>query len=114
MRTTLDIDDDILAAAKERARLENNTAGQVISELARHALTVPSYAASGFHEAGSPFDGCDWPSFPGRAAVIVTHDQVKRIERALDLEDAGLVPPVAATPAAKPALAKARLPKRPR
>lgn len=40
MRTTLDIADDVLHAAKERARRENKTAGQVISELARQALTA--------------------------------------------------------------------------
>jgi hypothetical protein len=39
MRTTLDIDDDVLHAAKERARRERKTAGEVISELARAALT---------------------------------------------------------------------------
>ncbi len=39
MRTTLDIADDVLAAAKERARRENRTAGEVISDLARTALT---------------------------------------------------------------------------
>jgi hypothetical protein len=41
MRTTLDIADDVLQAAKERARRENKTAGEVISELARAALTAP-------------------------------------------------------------------------
>ncbi|MDQ1241411.1 MAG: hypothetical protein QG586_123 [Pseudomonadota bacterium] len=39
MRTTLDIDDDVLAAAKELARKQGNTAGEVISALARRALT---------------------------------------------------------------------------
>jgi hypothetical protein len=39
MRTTLDIDDDVLLAAKERARRERKSAGEVISELARRALT---------------------------------------------------------------------------
>lgn len=39
MRTTLSIDDDVLIAVKERARRENRTAGEVLSELARHALT---------------------------------------------------------------------------
>jgi hypothetical protein len=33
------IADDVLYAAKERARRENKSAGQVISELARDALT---------------------------------------------------------------------------
>lgn len=39
MRTTLDIDDDVLVAAKEIARRRNRTAGQVLSDLARAALT---------------------------------------------------------------------------
>ena len=38
MRTTLDIDDDVLQAAKALARREKNTAGEIISELARRAL----------------------------------------------------------------------------
>jgi len=38
MRTTLDIDDDVLQAAKELAALRGMTAGQVVSELARRAL----------------------------------------------------------------------------
>lgn len=41
MRTTLDIADDVLQAAKERARYEKKTVGQMISELARRALTTP-------------------------------------------------------------------------
>ena len=41
MRTTLDIDDDILHAAKERARREHRTTGQVISALARRGLITP-------------------------------------------------------------------------
>jgi len=38
MRTTLDIDDDVLRAAKDLARREKKTAGQIISELVRRAL----------------------------------------------------------------------------
>ncbi len=38
MRTTLDIEDDVLFAAKSLARREKKTAGQVISELARKGL----------------------------------------------------------------------------
>ena len=44
MRTTLDIDDDVLRAAKEIARREKTTAGAVISELARKALLAPAGA----------------------------------------------------------------------
>jgi hypothetical protein len=39
MRTTLSLDDDVLLAVKERARREKRTAGDVLSELARQALT---------------------------------------------------------------------------
>lgn len=38
MRTTLDIEDDVLFAAKDLAKLEKKTAGRVISELARKGL----------------------------------------------------------------------------
>ena len=38
MRTTLDIADDVLLAAKERARRERKTTGEMISELARRGL----------------------------------------------------------------------------
>lgn len=39
MRTTLDIEDDVLQAAKEMAEREHSTAGRVLSELARTGLT---------------------------------------------------------------------------
>jgi len=38
MRTTLDIDDDVLLAAKDLARRQRKTAGEVLSELARLGL----------------------------------------------------------------------------
>lgn len=41
MRTTLDIEDDVLQAAKELAQREGATAGQVISTLARRGLASP-------------------------------------------------------------------------
>jgi hypothetical protein len=39
MRTTLDIQDDVLAAVKALARKQGKTAGEVLSALARSALT---------------------------------------------------------------------------
>ncbi|MFD1827590.1 MULTISPECIES: CopG family transcriptional regulator [Mumia] len=39
MRTTLDIDDDVLRAVKERARREGRSAGAVVSDLVRESLT---------------------------------------------------------------------------
>lgn len=49
MRTTLTLDDDVLKAVKERARHERRTAGEVLSDLARQALTgaVQSVARPG-------------------------------------------------------------------
>lgn len=38
VRTTLDIDDDVLQAAKEIAASRSSSAGRVLSELARNAL----------------------------------------------------------------------------
>lgn len=46
MRTTLDIDDDVLAAARDRAKREKKSIGEVISELARAALVAPPQALS--------------------------------------------------------------------
>ncbi len=41
MRTTLAIDDDVLHAAKEMARMRHKTLGEMISVLARQALQPP-------------------------------------------------------------------------
>ena len=38
MRTTLDVDEDVLQAAKELAALRGTTAGKILSELARRGL----------------------------------------------------------------------------
>ena len=40
MRTTLDISDDVLAAVQELARDGRSTVGEVLSRLARQALTA--------------------------------------------------------------------------
>lgn len=45
MRTTLAIDDDVLAAAKHLAERENKSMGEVISALARQSLARGSRAA---------------------------------------------------------------------
>ena len=52
MRTTLDLDEDVLTAAKELAAARGTTAGKVLSELARQALTPPR--ASGRVRNGVP------------------------------------------------------------
>ncbi|CAN5118762.1 ribbon-helix-helix domain-containing protein [soil metagenome] len=47
MRTTLNLDDDVLSAVKDRARREGRSIGEVISDLARQALTGPMPGRSG-------------------------------------------------------------------
>jgi anti-sigma factor RsiW len=42
MRTTLDLDDDVLQAAKELAAARGSTAGKIVSELARKGLASPA------------------------------------------------------------------------
>jgi len=97
MRTTLDIDDDVLQAAKELAEAEKKTAGQVLSELARKALTAPAAALAedqpGFVEEHGFVLKDGWYQFPHREGVIVTNEMIDRIKHELDLEDAGLLEP---------------------
>jgi hypothetical protein len=92
MRTTLDIDDDVLQAAKELARAQNKTAGQVLSELARKGLTQPE---TGFaEEATSSFEMDNgWYQLPNREGVVITKELVDRLIEGADFEDAGLSPP---------------------
>ncbi|MEO7999741.1 MAG: antitoxin [Gemmatimonadaceae bacterium] len=61
----MDIDDDVLVAAKERARRENKTAGEVISELARQALIAPQPSA-----VREPAARYGFKPFPGRGNII--------------------------------------------
>ena len=64
MRTTLDVDDDVLASAKEIALREKKTAGQVLSELARKALTQGGGAAR------SKASAFGFAPFASRGAVV--------------------------------------------
>jgi hypothetical protein len=47
VRTTLELDDDVVAAARELAANERRSLGSVISELARRALTPARIEAEG-------------------------------------------------------------------
>jgi hypothetical protein len=94
MRTTLDIDDDILQAAKELARAEKKTAGQVLSELARKGLTQPTRPTGLGEDAAPPYvmkDG--WYVLTGREGAVVTNELVERLIEEAEYEDAGLPPP---------------------
>ena len=74
MRTTLDIAEDVLQAAKERARREKKTAGEVISELARSALTAAPAAAGG----RAPRALFGFRPFPKRGG-IVTNELIDKL-----------------------------------
>jgi hypothetical protein len=80
MRTTLEIDDDVLAAAKELARRERSSAGAVLSKLARRALTGAA-AASPVPEAVSSRAIGGFQPFPSRG-VVVSNDDVDALREA--------------------------------
>ena len=84
-RTTLEIDDDVLAAAKELAKAQNSTAGQVISELARKALTHHADADVRAPNGLLYQDG--WYVLPSRGG-LVTNELIDKIQEELDREDA--------------------------
>ena len=75
MRTTIDLEGDVLLAAKEIARQRRTTIGKVISDLARQAMTQPV--------AGRPGGGktrAGIPQFPLQPdAGPITLDLVNRL-----------------------------------
>ena len=74
MRTTLDIDDDVLLAAKELARQEYTTTGRVLSRLARKALHSTSAEAA----AREPASSYGIEPFPSRGG-LVTNELIDRL-----------------------------------
>jgi hypothetical protein len=71
MRTTLDIDADVLQAAKELAARRGTTAGRILSELARQALRPSAATTTERHGV---------PLLPPRAgASPVTLETVNRL-----------------------------------
>ena len=89
MRTTLDIDDDVLIAAKELAKARKSTAGEVISDLVRKALTVPTSLAAATGPGGT-ISKNGWYVLPSRGGPPVTSELVQRLLEEADLEDAGM------------------------
>jgi hypothetical protein len=78
MRTTLDIDDDVLFAAKEIAAKERKTTGKILSDFFRRGIQSDSADASGM-EPGQPFvfkNGI--PILPSRGELVTT-EQIQRI-----------------------------------
>ena len=82
MRTTLDIDQDVLIAAKELARQKNLSAGQVVSQLLRKVLTGQTentHTASESDSGGRSVAGFR-PFRAGKA--VVTNETVNRLRDA--------------------------------
>ena len=76
MRTTLDIEEDVLAAAKEIARRQNVSAGQVVSRLLREALSGRSRWNDEPANRGRKVGG--FRPFPAQG-VVVTNDLIDRL-----------------------------------
>lgn len=74
MRTTLDLEDAVLSAARAKARAEGISLGRAVSELARRGIAAPSTDERG---AGVP----PTPGFPvlrGDPEHVVTDELVAR------------------------------------
>lgn len=78
MRTTLDIDEDLLRATKELARHEGTTAGQVVSRLLRRSLTGGDVGQS-----VAPTDATvGFLPFAARPGVVTSLSQVNALRDA--------------------------------
>jgi hypothetical protein len=82
MRTTLDIDDDLLCAAKEIARRERTTAGEVVSRLLRRSLTGTGTEASPRASRARRCAVAGFVPFAARPGVVVTNELVDRLREA--------------------------------
>ena len=61
---------------------------EVISDLARRALTQPASSAAGFSESQADFEDDLFPRFSKRGGPPVTNELIRRIQDEIDLEDA--------------------------
>jgi hypothetical protein len=83
MRTTLDIEDDVLAAVRELARRQHTSAGQVVSRLLRSALSGQGVTAQS--RGGSPQTVAGFRPFAAPAGQVVTNERIDRLR-----DEAGL------------------------
>ncbi len=70
MRTTLDIADDVLLAAKEVARREKRTLGEILSELARSALVAPDRGVAPRRSGGKRLARFGIQPLPARGGIV--------------------------------------------
>ncbi|MDP1607262.1 MAG: hypothetical protein Q8L93_11610 [Rhodocyclaceae bacterium] len=86
MRTTLDISDDVLFAAKELARRDKKTLGQIVSEMMRRGLGGGQRVAEAMSPAGTPAEddidirlrALGFRTLPARGG-IVTNELIDRL-----------------------------------
>jgi hypothetical protein len=76
MRTTLDIEDSVLNAVKEMARRQGKTAGEVLSTLARQALTRQVQSGSNAIQETQASYGFR-PLPPGE--ILVTNETIDKL-----------------------------------
>jgi hypothetical protein len=76
MRTTLDIDPEVLQAAKELARQQHRTAGEVLSDLARQGLRAAAAPSSIDKESPPSFFG--FRPFSPRGTPV-TNEMIDRL-----------------------------------
>lgn len=81
MRTTLDIAPDVLQAAKELAKRNRTTAGQVLSDLARQALTQSPSEVGGAGRRARGGDFLGFKPFRSRGG-LVTDELVNELREA--------------------------------
>lgn len=79
MRTTLDIDDDLLLATKELARREGASAGAIVSRLLRHSLTG---LVDGAKPAGPRPAVAGFAPFAAKPGVVTSLAQVNALRDA--------------------------------
>lgn len=78
MRTTLDIDDDVLIAVKELARKDKVSAGRALSRLARSALSHGPVGAHPARRAAASRSALGIEVLPRRGEII-TDEHVNRL-----------------------------------
>ncbi|UJB64285.1 ribbon-helix-helix protein, CopG family [Acidovorax sp. YS12] len=79
MRTTLTIDDDVLATARHHAQREHKSVGEVISALARQALLMQK-AQGGLAAPARSRNGIPLLAVPaGKDAAVVTPELVNQL-----------------------------------
>ena len=78
MQTILDINDDMLALAKELARRERSSAGKVVSRLSRRSPT--SSEPVGGKPLSRSWSVAGFVSFPARPGRVITHEEINALK----------------------------------